>query len=506
MESLSIQLWPFFEWLLQTTLQASLLIGLIMLVRSVVRGKLDARWHYFLWIVLLIRLVMPWAPESRISIFNLFQVLFAGKPTELAAGNSAIITSNSLAGHQGLWSIFVNMLPIIWLAGVLVLLCYLFFSNLVFWISVNRERPFSDKSLLELLEKCKTQMGIRTSLKIITTHRIKSPALYGFLRPVLLLPVGMNKVLSLEDLRYVFLHELGHLKRHDIFVAHFVSIVQILHWFNPLVWLAFYRMRSDRELACDALVLSTMNIDEPTKYGRAIISLVEQFYQNRRLPAMVGIMESKSELKRRVTMIAKFKKITKKWSLLAILVVAVIAAIALTNATSSSKEDADIRDDTPMGWGGYSEEYEASNSPKGYGGYGGNPGGDNGKSEPVYYPTSSKGFGPMGYGGYSADAERPVTRMRISRPNTDENSGTKTGRMGFGGYETGSEPVFYGAAIARTKDEAKDGEPRSPDDGKIDSNTAAPRGWVAAYNARRVRAEDAEKSDVPDSNTPTTTP
>jgi beta-lactamase regulating signal transducer with metallopeptidase domain len=98
MEPLSIQLWPFFEWLLKTTLQASLLIVLIMLVRSVVRGKLDVRWHYFLWIVLLIRLVMPWAPESRISIFNLFQVLFAGKPTELAAGNSAITTGNSFEG------------------------------------------------------------------------------------------------------------------------------------------------------------------------------------------------------------------------------------------------------------------------------------------------------------------------------------------------------------------------------------------------------------------------
>jgi beta-lactamase regulating signal transducer with metallopeptidase domain len=293
------------------------------------------------------------------------------------------------------------MLPIIWLAGVLVLLCYLFFSNLVFWISVNRERLFADKSLLELLEKCKSQMGIRMSLKIFTTHRVKSPALYGFLRPVLLIPVGMNKALSHEELRYVFLHELAHLKRHDIFVAHFVSIVQILHWFNPLVWLAFYRMRSDRELSCDALVLSTMNIDESRKYGRAIISLVELFYQNRRLPAMVGIMESKSELKRRVTMIAKFKKISKKWSLLAALVIAVIAAIALTNAISSSEDDTEINEDTPMGWGGYSEEYEASNPPQGYGGYGANPGSESTKGATVFYGASYEGSPPMGYGGYA---------------------------------------------------------------------------------------------------------
>ncbi|NIP26732.1 MAG: hypothetical protein GWN67_15625 [Phycisphaerae bacterium] len=415
MGSFSMQLWPFFEWLLQTTLQASLLIFLILLVRLILRGRLGVRWHYYLWLLLLIRLVMPWAPESRISIFNLFQVLFTGNPTELASGDSAIITGNSFVGHQGLWGIFVNMLPIIWLSGALVLLCYLFFSNLVFWINVNRERPLADKSMLELLEKCKSQMSIRMSLRIIVTDKVNSPALFGFLRPVLLLPVGMSKTLSLEELRYVFLHELAHLKRYDIFVAHFVSIVQILHWFNPLVWLAFYRMRSDRELACDALVLSKMNIDEPRKYGRAIISLIELFYQNRHLPAMVGIVESKSELKRRVAMIAKFKKISKKWSLLAVLVIAVIAAIALTNAISSSEGDTEINEDTPMGWGGYSEEYEASNPPQGYGGYGGSGyggygGGYGGSEKPLGY---GGGYGesgkPLGYGSYrAAKPEEPA--------------------------------------------------------------------------------------------------
>lgn len=460
MESLSIQLWPFFEWLLKTTLQASLLIGLIVLVRSVVRGKLDVRWHYFLWIVLLIRLVLPWAPQSRFSIFNLFRMLLERGPTELTAGNSAIISGNSFAGQQGLWGIFVNMLPIMWLAGALVLICYLFFSNLVFWISVSRERPFADKSMSELLEKCKLQMGIQTSLRIIVTDKIKSPAIFGFLRPVLLLPVGMSEALSIEELRYVFLHELAHLKRHDIFVAHFVSIVQILHWFNPLVWLAFYRMRSDRELACDALVLSTMNIDEPKKYGRAIISLVELFYQNRRLLAMVGIMESKSELKRRVTMIAKFKKISKKWSLLAVLVIAVIAAIALTNAVSSSEGDAEINEDTPMGWGGYYEEYEASNPPKGYGGYSQDDNrpitkgrvsrsrsqeGNSEKDQPVFYGANYEGSAPMGYGGYGGGyggSEKP---------------------LGYGGGYGGSgKPLVYGSYRAAKPEEPVNEDSNSP--------------------------------------------
>lgn len=466
MLSLGIKLWLVFVWLMQTTVQASLLIFLILLVRLILRGKLAARCHYYLWLLLLIRLVLPWAPESRVSIFNLPRMFFETGTFESAAGNSATITSNAFAGYQGLWGNFVNMLPVIWLAGVVVLSCYLFFSNLLFWISVNRKRPSSEKSLLELMEKCKSQMGIRTSLIIIITDKVKSPALFGFLRPVLLLPVGMKESLSPEELRHVFLHELAHLKRHDVFVAHFVCLVQILHWFNPLVWLAFYRMRTDRELACDALVLSTMNLDEPKKYGRTIISLLELFNQNRYLPAMVGIMEDKLQLKRRIKMIAKFKKVPKKWSLLAVPVITVIAAIALTNATSSSESNAEIREDAPMVWSGYS----------------GNPDGDkpttrasmrtsrprqsnSGKSAPVFYAVSSERSAPLIYVG------------------SKESESAKTA------------PVFYGVSYERSAPIG--GISYGDHDGDMG-------GYAQAYGG--IRVKDTKESDSPDSNTPEPSP
>ena len=71
MEAFGINLSLFFEWLLKTTIQASVLICLIMLVKVVIRQKLPVRWHYYLWLLLLIRLALPWSPQSRISIFNL---------------------------------------------------------------------------------------------------------------------------------------------------------------------------------------------------------------------------------------------------------------------------------------------------------------------------------------------------------------------------------------------------------------------------------------------------
>jgi len=366
MESFSIQLWPFFEWLLETTVQASLLICLIFLVQLILRGKLGIRWHYCLWLLLLIRLVMPWAPKSRMSIFNLIpplagqsQIEFVPDDTAYGGFNLDVVgvginesTPVSMSGvpqeipeaitaapEKPVFLELADMLPLLWLIGALVLAVYVFASNFNLRRTIKKACPLRDRKILDLLEKCKSQMGLRTILRVVVTDRVKGPALFGFIRPRLLLPRGMIEALSLEELRCIFLHELAHLKRHDIFVSYLVCLVQILHWFNPLVWLAFYRMRADRELACDALVLSTMNIDEPQKYGQAIISLVELFYQNRYLPTTVGIMENKSQLKGRIVMITNFNKDSKKLTLPAVLLILMVACISLTNAQVQTRQE-----------------------------------------------------------------------------------------------------------------------------------------------------------------------
>jgi len=193
-----------------------------------------------------------------------------------------------------------DILPLVWLTGALVLAVYVCAGNLHLWWLVTRQRPLTDHGILELLEDCKTEMGIRTILGVVITDKVKNPALFGFIRPRLLLPAGILETLSREELRYVFLHELAHLKRYDIYVGYLSSLLQVLHWFNPFVWLAFYRMRADRELACDALVLDRMQPGQASDYARTIVNLLERFSQPRQLPALAGILETKTQLKRRI--------------------------------------------------------------------------------------------------------------------------------------------------------------------------------------------------------------
>jgi beta-lactamase regulating signal transducer with metallopeptidase domain/Tol biopolymer transport system component len=371
MESLNMQLQPFFDWLLRTTVQASLLICLILLLQVVLRGKLGPRWCHALWLLLLIRMAMPWAPQSRASIFNLIPRSIPQRQTEYAQDEIAEDAFKSDVADKGtiesttsvtedtpkaatvtpeirkkvpsqLKPAFFkvsNVLPLVWLAGVLALGVYICAANFALLRIVRRERPLTEQKILDLLEDCKAEMGIRTILGLVITDKVKSPALFGFVRPRLLLPKGILEALGGEELRYVFLHELAHLKRRDIYLGWLTSILQALHWFNPLVWLAFYRMHADRELACDALVLACTQASESEDYGRTVVSLLERFSRPRRLPAMAGILETKAQLKRRITMIARFKKNSYQWSALAIVLIIMLGCVSLLDARRTKAAD-----------------------------------------------------------------------------------------------------------------------------------------------------------------------
>jgi beta-lactamase regulating signal transducer with metallopeptidase domain len=343
MEAFSMKLLPLFDWLLWTTIQAAVLFCLIMLVQFIFRSRLPIRWHYCLWLLLLIRLAIPWLPESKISVFNLVpysiqqgRILESYTKPQSAGGMRFYRypeSQGTTESQQEAISVkFARLLPLLWLLGTIVFAIYVGAGNFRLWWLVTRERPLTDQKILDLLEDCKSEMGIRTILGIVMTNKVKSPALFGFIRPRLLLPAGMIETLSQEELRFVFLHELGHLRRRDIYVGWLMSFLQVLHWFNPLIWLAFYRMQTDRELACDALILTRTHSDESKEYGRTIVSLLERFSCPQRLPSLAGILETKSQLKRRIKMIAKFKKTSRPRWASAMLLLAVLACVVLTNA------------------------------------------------------------------------------------------------------------------------------------------------------------------------------
>jgi beta-lactamase regulating signal transducer with metallopeptidase domain/Tol biopolymer transport system component len=370
MAAFGTTLQPFLAWLLETTIVASVVICLILVLQKLLGRRLGPRWSHALWLVLLLRMVLPWTPPSPVSLFRLVPASLlsdaarditdssphtdalraidsvgltetttvaartpAGTPDGPTKPRAQEITRTahpSIPLRAGLR----RMLPLLWLVGAVLLAGHLAASNFALWRIIKREHPLTEQPILELFEQCKTQMGVQTIVALVSSERVRTAALFGFVRPRLLMPRQMLDTATPQEMRYVFLHELAHLKRHDIYLGWLTSLLQVLHWFNPLVWFAFYRMRSDRELACDALVLTRTKAEESHDYGRTMVGLLGRFSCARPLPAMAGILESKSQLKRRITMIAQFKNNSYRWSPLAVTLVVVLSCASLPDAGS----------------------------------------------------------------------------------------------------------------------------------------------------------------------------
>jgi len=377
MDSFVLEIAPIFDWLTKTTLHASVIVLIVIAVRYLLSKRLAPRWHYYLWLLVIARMLMPVAPQSALSIFNLigavteqttpvepepvvaqvpqttpevaaYETNYKPQPpvetiaaTEQATAPPLPIEPIAAAVNpvQPETIDYIALLPLVWLVGVIVLAVYVLLGNLRLSRIVTQQRPVTDSDILNLLEDCKSQMNMHTYLTVVETSKVSSPALFGFIRPRLLLPEGLLEKLTPAQLRHVFLHELAHLKRGDIYFGWLVALLQTIHWFNPMIWLAFHKMRADRELACDQLALTAIQNEEPNEYGKTIVSLLENFSTPSYNPGLAGILEDRSQLKRRITMIAKHKKGSYRFSTLAAIVIAILCAVALTSAKDTTPLD-----------------------------------------------------------------------------------------------------------------------------------------------------------------------
>lgn len=135
----------------------------------------------------------------------------------------------------------------------------------------------------------------------------------------------------------VLLHELTHLKRHDLPLNWLLCALQALHWFNPLLWLAFARMRADREMACDAQVLAADAEDRRADYGHALLKLQHTAGSSALSLAFVGIFE-RCGMRSRIRAIACHRRTHPAWGLAPAVM---IAALTLAGATRAQEAKAD---------------------------------------------------------------------------------------------------------------------------------------------------------------------
>lgn len=335
----------FFKWVLSTSVMACLIVGFILLVKYILGNRLKPRWHYILWLLLTLRLILPWTPESPFSILNLFKipVNLDTKVINYEIGNqltqtkvfSKVASVQSQVSESNPSIIFLIVFWV-WVLGVITLGVYTIMINRRFAYRLQMQTCVSDPNILKVFENCKNDMFIQRAIRLMGSNQVTSPTLFGFLHPYIIISEVSTKTLSLEQFRYIFLHELAHYKRKDIAINWLMQGLLIIHWFNPILWYASRRMREDQEIACDALALTQIHSNESKEYGQTIITLLESFSEQKQIPGMANLSDNKAQLKRRITMIKLYKKNSYRWSLLGVAVLIGLGGLFLTNGKTSA--------------------------------------------------------------------------------------------------------------------------------------------------------------------------
>ena len=176
------------------------------------------------------------------------------------------------------------------------------------------------------------EVGLAKLPRVVVSQEVESPAVTGFIRPSLLLPANFLRSFNEAEARLILLHELTHLKRLDLPVNGLCCLFQALHWFNPILWFAFARMRADRETACDAQVLSLDQNDRRSDYGHALLKLQSVAPRSGLQLGFVGIFESSSELKNRIREISSHRRIHPAWRAGGVGVIGMLTLFGATKA------------------------------------------------------------------------------------------------------------------------------------------------------------------------------
>lgn len=199
------------------------------------------------------------------------------QPAETGSGSMESETVQTPAVWSWDWR---RAVPLVWAVGFCILMLRLMAASWVLWnterlgtcVGNSRQpgRPTDDTLVIALRSAC-LQLGMHRPVELLVHPGKTIPVVWGIHRYRLLLPAAARHWDS-EQLRSVLLHELAHIQRRDTLVQLLTQIACALHWFNPLVWFAAWRLGAERERACDDLVLASGV--RPSAYAGHLLDVV----------------------------------------------------------------------------------------------------------------------------------------------------------------------------------------------------------------------------------------
>ena len=303
--------------IINMSISASWLILAVLILRLVL--KKAPKWvNVLLWGIVAVRLICPLSFESALSLIPSSETIpldieMAAKPTidsGVPAINSVVnpVLSSFAPPQHVLTSanplqIWIPILNIIWLIGVGALLLY---TAVSYW---------------RLCRKVDT--AVRYKGNIFQSENVSSPFVLGIIKPRIYLPFNMNG----QDLEHVVAHEQAHIRRKDHWWKPLGFLLLTIHWFNPLMWLAYVLLCRDIELACDEKVIKELGNEQRADYMQVLVACSV----NRRMIAACPLAFGEVGVKERVKSVMNYKKPAFWVIIIAVIICVGVAVCFLTN-------------------------------------------------------------------------------------------------------------------------------------------------------------------------------
>lgn len=298
------------DWQWAMLWQTAVLIGLVTVIDRLIRNRAWPQLRYALWLLVLIKLVLPPTLTSPVSVtsgvsplaWKAVQGGMQAQPVSVdshAAGSAAApataqtplrvgpaatsvvqrtavvnsparttSASPALARTGTSWVVYVMG---VWLAGAGVLgtgLC-IRMRRLSKEHAVSQPRSVPDW-FEDLVATTATELDLRRAPRVVFSKRVHCPAVFGAFRPVLVFPAD-SSLTTPQETRHVLLHELAHIKRGDLLVHTGYMVLVTLYWINPLLWVIRRHVQNLRELCCDATVAACLR-DETSAYRETLLA------------------------------------------------------------------------------------------------------------------------------------------------------------------------------------------------------------------------------------------
>lgn len=300
----------FFYWIFNMSIAATICTMPILLLR--LAKRIPRRVLVWLWLIPFVRMCIPIGISGKYGIMTLISRFTAKTVTvyELS-DNRTFSMMNFTMGANSYFPITYKMEPLkdlfrvaslVWILVSLAMMLALFIFYCVTLHAVKDARHWREE--------------------VYISDRMKTPAVYGIIRPKILLP----REYETSDLIYILMHERAHIKRGDNFIRMAALIVVCIHWFNPFAWLSLKMLYSDMELSCDEAVLRRCNEAQKKEYALVLLSSVEK---NSLFAATFG----GAKIRKRIENILSYRRLSALSIVTFLTLVLAIAYALLTNAS-----------------------------------------------------------------------------------------------------------------------------------------------------------------------------